>query len=364
MSTYRYNLAIAIGCLTALASALFYSGAASGGKPVPAPPSYLVTDLGVLTSGAGFDPGLNNPDGNGVLLVSGGADAQPVVWSVDATTGVLFSVDTLPVSGTATAVNDAAVVAADSAAGPLVDVPGAGVTLLRELGDFAYPFGINNVGDVVGEFQDADIVGENRDPGHNGILWHVDPQGNVTGPIDLGNFVPQDINDSGLMVGIRWGTSGHTFPAMAWFEETRLIVQDLPTVDSSPHPSAEGKALAVNNLGQIVGWSSNGSAWRATLWDPLAGKVTDLGDLLKGASSYACDINEQGQVVGFANVRRGNLLGYAAFLWQNGKMVDLNTLAGTGGELFRASGINNSGHIVGRMSGNDGTHAYLLTPIP
>lgn len=49
--------------------------------------------------------------------------------------------------------------------------------------------------------------------------------------------------------------------------------------------------------------------------------VTDLGTLGTLQSAQAYDINEAGQVVGYA--------GNHAFLWQNGVMTDLGTLGGT-----------------------------------
>ena len=64
--------------------------------------------------------------------------------------------------------------------------------------------------------------------------------------------------------------------------------------------------------------------------------VTDLGTLGTVQSAQAYGINDAGQVVGAAAGR--------AFLWQNGVMTDLNTVAGTKGS---AAAINNVGQIVG-----------------
>jgi probable HAF family extracellular repeat protein len=54
-----------------------------------------------------------------------------------------------------------------------------------------------------------------------------------------------------------------------------------------------------------------------------------------------------------------------AFLYSGGKMRDLNTLIprGTGWELYAATGIDDTGEIVGygAIRGGD-VHAFLLTP--
>lgn len=142
---------------------------------------------------------------------------------------------------------------------------------------------------------------------------------------------------------------------MAWFQKAQLIVHELP--------ATEGKANAVNNVGEVVGWSStNRGPWRATLWDSVAGTTTDLGSFGGDrGGSWALGINDLGQVVGYSLTHRADA---RAFLWKSGTMVDLNSLAGTGGSLFLASGINNAGHIVGRMNASSSRDWFLLTPKP
>lgn len=89
----------------------------------------------------------------------------------------------------------------------------------------------------------------------------------------------------------------------------------------------------------------------------------DLGTL-GGASSSANAINDTGQIVGWSYTSNGV---DHAFLWSSGNMVDLNSLIdpASGWTLEGAGAITNLGWIVGTGRNAFGeTHAYLLTPAP
>lgn len=75
---------------------------------------------------------------------------------------------------------------------------------------------------------------------------------------------------------------------------------------------------------------------------PTRYRVTDLGTL-GGDQSYAADLNDRGQVVGYSELEPGESHGHA-FLWEKGRMRDLGTL---GGENSYASAINRHGDVVG-----------------
>lgn len=87
-------------------------------------------------------------------------------------------------------------------------------------------------------------------------------------------------------------------------------------------------------------------------------EVVNLGTLGAGPS-YAYDINNSGQVVGYSYVVTGQFY-YHAFLWTaSGGMQDLGTL---GGNRSFAKGINNSGQVVGYSFTTSGeNHAFLWT---
>lgn len=82
--------------------------------------------------------------------------------------------------------------------------------------------------------------------------------------------------------------------------------------------------------------------------------MTDLGLLPGGIFSTASGINDSGQIVGSADLANSD---ERAFSDQNGTMTDLGTL---GGPQASADAINTAGQIVGfAQTASDATHAFL-----
>jgi probable HAF family extracellular repeat protein len=87
------------------------------------------------------------------------------------------------------------------------------------------------------------------------------------------------------------------------------------------------------------------------------GTMSDLGTL-GGNYSVGSAINLSEEVAGWANTKAG---GHDAFL-RNGKtMVDLGAMAPLAGWESSASGINDSGQVVGSWGFNPGSHAWLYS---
>lgn len=335
--------------LSSLLTAGFVLGvtiAAPAGKPAP-PPAYRYgyTNL----SNAGFNNfsggakgyGLSEPDAYGVMTAVGGGSSTPspvydAVWDTTSN-GVLVSTGTLPNSTRSTvAVNDSGMIAyygyspARSVGAGMVDVPGVGTV---ELHAYFRPTALNNLGQVVG-YYGSEPWGE---------LWNIAADGTIHGGADLGDFIPFAINDWSEMAGQQ---GGHA--AIAWFENNVLQVQTLPGLFTGDY----GRGTGINNYGEVVGVSASSHIgtgiaisgyYRPFYWDSTAGPIA----LTTNETGAALDINDHGQVVGWSI----NSSGYYAFLWENGKTSDLNSLSGVGTKTFRlgsAESINNAGHIVGR----------------
>ena len=89
---------------------------------------------------------------------------------------------------------------------------------------------------------------------------------------------------------------------------------------------------------------------------------TDLGTLDGDSSSVAHGLNSKRQVVGSSVNGNGATRG---FLWENGKMLDLNTLVLPGSELnlYFPTIINDRGEIAGQgQLPNGDIHAFVLIP--
>jgi probable HAF family extracellular repeat protein len=132
------------------------------------------------------------------------------------------------------------------------------------------------------------------------------------------------------------------------------------------------QASAINHRGQVVGASDLSgdtnffagpfSNFHGFLWKN--GTIRDLGTLAGDVTSFATGINNKGQVVGVGFFGNGQS---RAFLWQNGVMTDLNALVPgppfSPLYLVQANGVNERGEIVGiGLSRTGAQHAFLAVP--
>jgi probable HAF family extracellular repeat protein len=154
-----------------------------------------------------------------------------------------------------------------------------------------------------------------------------------------------------------------------------------------PGGREESSAWGINSIGQVVGYGTAATGYRAFLWTPaesngLEGNMVDLGTLPDEKESWGSDINSKGQVVGYSS---DAVVGWPgrAFLWtpttpnaDSGTMIDLNSVIepsiAAEWTLRHATAINDRGQIVGyAVHDPDGpgeippvARGFLLTPIP
>lgn len=140
---------------------------------------------------------------------------------------------------------------------------------------------------------------------------------------------------------------------------------ELPTLGGN-----NGEASEVNNRGQVVGFAENKTKDTTCTGDRLQAKpvIWENGKPHKfptfpgDPDGFATAINDQGQAVGAS----GSCLfvfptsDAHALLWQNGTLTNLGNLGGTAGPN-NAQDINNQGQVVGFsvLADNTTIHAFL-----
>ncbi len=253
------------------------------------------------------------------------------------------------------------------------------MTPLPTLGGYnGYAAGMNNRGQVAGwaentvhdptciapqvlQFEPV-VYGPDRGKIQQLPTFPGDPDGAAT-----------DINDQGQVVGI----SGTCFVAVGSFSAAHALLWQNGSVTNlgSLGGVAWNTPVAINNHSVVVGFSDlpgdedGNPNFHAFIWTKNGG-MQDLKTLPGDAISEATGINEKGEVVGvsygagFSNPR--------AVLWQNGEILDLNTLipAGSPFYLLSANDINDEGVIAGQacvlMNGactsNSETPAFVAVP--
>ena len=182
------------------------------------------------------------------------------------------------------------------------------------------------------------------------------------GPFQTGASAAMAINNNGQAAGWFWSNATNDdIHGFRWQEDSDM--QDLGTLGGYSY------ARAINNIGQVVGYSKlvvNNEWYQHAFLYGDSGPMQDLGGFPKGSNawnknqydSYAYGINDLGQIVGSSDTAGwydsvgGYMHSVHAFLSNgSGPMQDLGTL---GGRNSHAHGINNNGQVVGSSGTSDG----------
>lgn len=157
------------------------------------------------------------------------------------------------------------------------------------------------------------------------------------------------INNAGVVVGEAIITSGQGLTAFAYHNG---VLTSLGTLGGSI-----SDARGLSNAGHIAGVSETEGLRRETAFVYSNGVLTGL-NVFNGKDCRGMDVNDSGHVVGdfdYTSTRNH------AFLYKDGRMTDLGSLAGPSG-ASTARAINNVGQITGSSAiAGGGSHAFLYS---
>jgi probable HAF family extracellular repeat protein len=291
----------------------------------------------------------------------------------------------------------------------------------------SYALGINNNGDIVGQASFAGATSATAAIWSNGVVSNLGTLGGNTSSAsdinDYGVVVGKSYTvANNLLQAFKWDSSNgmQALPTLSENGSGAAAINNAGQIVGSANNDLDqlrpvlwdstgihvqsalsGVALGINKSGQIVGMTRNAGADHAMLWSN--GEGQDLGTFGGSGGSTAKAINDNGQVSiltrfgtntynaiwsngvlqdwlpdlgsGSADVsgmnNAGQLVGSMgmggsslhAILWQDGAIIDLNSLVeGTGWTLLCATDINDKGQIVGYGTNGSGYSAFLLTP--
>ena len=220
----------------------------------------------------------------------------------------------------------------------VIEVPGLGSATS------VYLYAVNNAGQVAGN---AEVVSGGGDSNRHAFLRSNGLTTDI-GTLGGSNSYPRAINNSGEVVG--WSN----FEAGNWHSRA-FVYRNGATVDLGTLGGLDSDARDINDAGQIAGDSSTASGDNhAFLYSN--GVMRDLGTL-GGTRSYVKKMNGRGQIVGYSYLSDNQ--NYHSFLYSNGVMRDLGTLGGSNSEAYD---INEYGGVTGyaRTAGNNDLRAFYV----
>lgn len=343
------------------------TGGGGGGAP-----TYTITDLpGFETNGVSQSraTALSNPDGAGVLVV-GESSNHAILWKVSAA-GAVQKTDLGTLAGSdeseavGVGVNDAGMIVGTAFKVPTLVRNEQGEDIIELLSHAVVFLPFNSDGPAIVDLGPGhgyainNPVNEFAQVSASGKLFSVGLTGQVgANPVDLVDFAPVSINNSGTMV----------HGGYAIFENGGQVSWDW--IDATLQNTID--AGAMDDAGAAVGVTRFSSFGFQEAFLSTGGETQFLGTL-GGPASRALGVNvvysgtsQAIQVVGAAEKRN---LDNHAFVWLNGEMHDLNgRITADGWNLFSAVGVNSAGQIAGNGAvgsrKNRQAHAYLLTSIP
>ena len=225
-------------------------------------------------------------------------------------------------------------------------------------GEYGLGVAVNDAGQVAGDGGFIDYQYSYS------FIWKNDgrPAQNLRPPGGAATTDVCCINASGQVAGNAQKSDFTNWHAVLW--TTDGTAHDLGTL---VRRDSRSWAVALNDSGQVAGWSASSPGRRAFVWLNNGTAMKNLGTF-GGTISQSNDINTSGQVTGYAYFT-GDALRHA-FLWRNDgtKIQDLNTLLDPTDPLkpyvtlTSGSFINNFGDILadGTDSRTGVSTPYLL----
>ncbi len=298
--------------------------------------TYTATDLGEISAAGNSTQATTiNDKGQVAGRASTALPLPPPNTTGIANQGFIWENGVLtPLTQTGAKVGDSTI--GGSMNGQTVTMPGRG----------AIVNGMNDVGTIVGA---ADELPGATD---RAMLWQKGASSYDLTVYEFGGVESYffDTNNSKEMAGRHIygpgsaGTPPNRSNAIMWKDGVQT---DLPDLNGDT-----GTARAINAKGDMVGVMDGDGALNdvtvnnAVMWKKNADGSYTLTNLGTGGAqqSSARDINELGQIVGSTSNGTGTTATSTAALWQNGALTNLPSL---GGARSDTNGINNFGQIVG-----------------
>jgi probable HAF family extracellular repeat protein len=324
------------------------------------PGGYSVTDLGTLPGGGWtYARGINN---RGKITGETFSNTLGSYRAFLYSNGIMTDLGTLGGSGSAgSSINDSGVVTGGAQISngdyhAFTYSNGVMKDLGTSSGTMSWGNGINKIGNVTGYYSNdaSDNSNSRAFIYSNGSMKDLRPSSDGYS----GGF---GINNSSLVTGA------------ARFTNQDAFIYSNGTMRALPPANAFSDywniGYAINDTSQVTGSmsSTNGGSDPHHAFLYSNGSMKDLGTL--GApynfNSIGQGINASGQVVGYSSPNDYNLATAHAFVDSNNTMTDLNSLIdpALGWILNSATGINDSGQIVGFGYHDNNSRAFLLTPM-